>query len=293
MKALGLLTISFILAAHTYAASPIVGLTSPGPQTVPLGTTVTVSGWASDPDGNMIEHWLEVKRPAGDWSWEGWLTYEPFGGALNGDGSYSSKSGTLTLTDVGTYTFRVTANDGVDPWAISNEVQVTVTPAPSYGYISTTASIYLTSGGAPNATGAHYSINDNGIVVSGATTYVQNQPPDTTTTFNLRHAAAGPGYVVWTVWENHGTQAGFMYTIVHNMLARYIRATRSWTVTEVKQYREGGIYTGYYSFADIVPGSMTAQQYQWAAQLQTWRIGGSGGDAWMEYGTYAIPMQQL
>lgn len=270
---------------------PTVTLSSPTNQTITVGTTLTIAAQATDPDGNMTEHNLDIQRPDGQWNWEGgWSTQWPFQGGVNGSGFSSSKSTSFTFNQAGVWHIRSAAYDGTG-WYYSDTVEITVTA--NYGYISTMATINLTDGGAPNATGAHYSINDNGVVVSGATTYVQNQPPDTTTTFTLHHAAAGPGYVVWTVWESHGTLSGYTYTIVRNMLARYIRATQSWTVSEVVEYTHGGVYTGYYSFADIVPGSLTAQQYEWAAQLQTWRIGGNGGDAWMEYGTFAIPTQQL
>src|SRR5688572_14109537 len=136
--ALGLL----LSAAIGYSASPVVMLNSPSPQTVTVNTTITVAGSATDADGDLSEHWLEVRRPAGDWSWQGWLPWEPFGPALNGDGYSSTKSGPLTLSDIGTYTFRVTAIDvNGSSYSISNEVQITVTGA--QGHINIPASVTL------------------------------------------------------------------------------------------------------------------------------------------------------
>lgn len=91
------------------------------------GTTVTAAGEADDNDGDLVEHWLEVRRPAGDWSSQGWLTDEPWGPQLWGDGYHSSKSGTITLTDVGTYTFRTrTIDTYTGQWVYSNQVNVAV-----------------------------------------------------------------------------------------------------------------------------------------------------------------------
>jgi len=95
-----------------------------------VGTTLAVSGHASDGDGDMLEHWLEVQNPSGVWSWEGWLTTEPWAGALVGNAYDSVKSGTFTFTQVGTYTLRTTAIDKLgNLWMVSNEIKVTVTPS--------------------------------------------------------------------------------------------------------------------------------------------------------------------
>lgn len=117
------------------ADSPSVYLSSPGAQTVPVGARLAVAGHASDGEGDMQEHWLEVHRPSGGWSWEGWLTSEPWGPQLWGDAFNSNKSTTFTVTETGTYTFRTTAIDaehrgpGWEEWVISNEVPVSVVPA--------------------------------------------------------------------------------------------------------------------------------------------------------------------
>lgn len=96
---------------------------------VTVGTTLAVSGHASDADGDMLEHWLEVQNTAGKWSWEGWLTTEPWAGALVGSSFDSVKTGTFTFTEVGTYSLRTTAIDKLgNTWMVSNEIHVRVTP---------------------------------------------------------------------------------------------------------------------------------------------------------------------
>lgn len=120
-------------AAPVAPVRPVVRMTvansTSGP-TVTTGTTLAVSGKATDGDGDMIEHWLEVRKPSGVWSWSGWLTSEPWAGALVGSAFSSTKTGTFTFTDVGTYALRTTAIDRLgNTWIISNEILVRVTAA--------------------------------------------------------------------------------------------------------------------------------------------------------------------
>jgi hypothetical protein len=94
---------------------------------VNLGTTVEVSGTADAADSDLQEHWLEVLNPAGVWSWEGWLTTEPWAGALIGNNSSSKKTGSFTPKTPGIYAFRTTAiSTHINEWAISNWIQVEV-----------------------------------------------------------------------------------------------------------------------------------------------------------------------
>ena len=88
------LTLLGLYPSGLLATTPTIVLTSPSTQTITLGAAIYVSGTATAPDGDILEHWLEVKRPAGDWSWGGWLTSEPWGPALGGN-SYSSTKETL------------------------------------------------------------------------------------------------------------------------------------------------------------------------------------------------------
>lgn len=108
---------------------------------VKAGTSLTVTGRALDPDGDLFEHWLEIRNPKGLWSWQGWLTAEPWAGSLRGSGSDSVKSTTFTFKDTGVYVIRSTASDKAarDQWMLSASVTVTVvagststpTPAPT------------------------------------------------------------------------------------------------------------------------------------------------------------------
>jgi hypothetical protein len=115
-----------VLALSSVQAATSVQLDAPAPQTVLSGQALAISASASDPDGNLREHWLEIKRPAGDWSWEGWLTGEPWGPALGGDTVSSSKSGSFTFTAPGAYVIRSTALSADGTWATSTEVTITV-----------------------------------------------------------------------------------------------------------------------------------------------------------------------
>lgn len=91
-----------LVSTSALATAPSLYLTSPGAQTIEVGTSLTIAGYASDSCGDIQEHWLEIKRPAGDWNWEGWLISEPFAGDVSGDSYYSYKSGSFTFNDVGT-----------------------------------------------------------------------------------------------------------------------------------------------------------------------------------------------
>lgn len=99
--------------------------------TVTAGTSLVIVGQASDKDGDLKEHWLEIQNPAGKWSWEGWLLGEPYAGALVGSKSSSKKSATFTFSTVGTYNVRSTAIDSIPGvgWMISNSVRVIVKAA--------------------------------------------------------------------------------------------------------------------------------------------------------------------
>lgn len=113
------------------ATRPAVEMTVNGGKTnltVSVGTTLPVSGHAVDGDGDMLEHWLEVANTKGIWSWEGWLTSEPWAGAMVGSASDSTKTGTFTFTEVGSYLLRTTAIDKLgNTWMVSNEIRVDVT----------------------------------------------------------------------------------------------------------------------------------------------------------------------
>lgn len=97
------------------------------------GTPLNFVSTAKDADGDLLEHWVEIKNPAGQWSWEGWLTTPEWQGDLNGDASLSIKSVNFTFNELGTWYVRTTANDEAqkDQYQISNEIAITVTSAPT------------------------------------------------------------------------------------------------------------------------------------------------------------------
>jgi len=95
--------------------------------TIASGQEVSIVGIATDANGDMSEHWLEIQNPAGAWSWEGWLTGEPWAGMLGGNGFRSEKTGHLILTTPGTYVVRTTAIDSANAWCLSPTVTINVT----------------------------------------------------------------------------------------------------------------------------------------------------------------------
>lgn len=97
---------------------------------VPLGTVVTLRGEATDVNGDMAGHWLEVQRPDGVWSWEGWLLDAPWDGTLGGTGYLSKKSAEITLDAPGTYTLRSSAIDSSGCWVVSAEIHLFVGTKP-------------------------------------------------------------------------------------------------------------------------------------------------------------------
>lgn len=116
----------------TVTSNTSVTLVSPSSNiSVNVGTSMSIEGAATNSAGDLQEHWLEIKRPAGDWNWEGWLISPPFDGSLGGNGSSSHKSGSFTFTDAGAYTIRTTAMDRFGNWKISAERKVTVFDAAS------------------------------------------------------------------------------------------------------------------------------------------------------------------
>jgi PKD repeat protein len=98
---------------------------------IAAGTSLTISATAADSDADLLEHWLEIQNPSGQWSWQGWLTAEPWAGALQGNSSTSTKTAEYTFAQPGTYHVRSTATDAASggEWMISNTVEITVTPA--------------------------------------------------------------------------------------------------------------------------------------------------------------------
>jgi uncharacterized repeat protein (TIGR02543 family) len=118
---------------------PTVTLLSPGAQTVTVGTSLSISARATDADGNLTSHNLDIQRPTGDWNFQGgFATGEPFMGGPVGSGADSTRTASFTFSEVGTYHIRSGANDG-SGWRHSATVAVTVEPAnqaPSITWVS-------------------------------------------------------------------------------------------------------------------------------------------------------------
>lgn len=102
----------------------------------PLGTEIDFTATAEDPTGALIQHWVEIRNPAGVWTWgtddgsaPGWDSDFPFDGSLAGTSSKSVKTGSMVLSTVGSWLLRSTATN-VDPnanqWAVSNVIDITV-----------------------------------------------------------------------------------------------------------------------------------------------------------------------
>ena len=143
---------------------PAVTLLAPGTQTVTAGTTLTISARATDANGNLSGHNLDLQRPAGDWNFQGgFATGEPFQGGPVGSGADSTRSAAFTFTDVGTYYVRSGATDG-SGWYHSATVAVTVIAAPPAQYSLVTAA------------GAGGTVSPGGTFAAGSTATVVATP---------------------------------------------------------------------------------------------------------------------
>ncbi len=113
---------------------PSVTLLSPGAQTVTAGTALTISSHATDADGNLTGHNLDIQRPAGDWNYQGgFATGEPFQGGPVGSGGDSTRTASFAFSDPGTYQVRSAAYDG-SGWYHSATVAITVVAPPPVQY---------------------------------------------------------------------------------------------------------------------------------------------------------------
>lgn len=118
---------------------PTVTLPAPGAQTITAGTVLTITGRATDPDGNISAHNLDIQRPAGDWNFQGgFATGAQFQGGPLGSGGDSTRSASFTFTDVGTYYIRSAASDG-SGWYHSATVAITVVAPPPVQYALSTS----------------------------------------------------------------------------------------------------------------------------------------------------------
>ncbi len=123
--------LALALPVISFAGFPSVQLTPESGATeitITQGSVLNFSAQASDSDRDLKEHWIEIRNPSGSWSWEGWLSGEPWTGRLGGDASSSSKQASFRFDAPGSYQVRSTALDSADIWIISNVVYVVVIP---------------------------------------------------------------------------------------------------------------------------------------------------------------------
>lgn len=102
-------------------------LTSPAAQTVALGTTLTITANATDGDGNITTHNLDIQRPDGTWNWQGGFAYgEPYMGGPVGSAANSTRSATFTFNILGTWYVRSWVSDANGNNQHSATVAITV-----------------------------------------------------------------------------------------------------------------------------------------------------------------------
>ncbi|MEN9402057.1 MAG: hypothetical protein RL091_760 [Verrucomicrobiota bacterium] len=146
---------------------PTVTLLAPGAQTVMAGTALTITSRATDPDGNIANHHLDIQRPAGDWNFQGgFAAGEPFQGGPVGSAADSTRFASFTFTDVGTYYVRAAAADG-SGWYHSGTVAITVVAPPPVQFALITAA------------GAGGAVSAGGTYTSGTTVMVMATPDGT------------------------------------------------------------------------------------------------------------------
>lgn len=109
--------------------SPSITLNAPSAQTININTALTITSTASDPDGNIVTHNLDIQRPNGSWNWQGGFAYgEPYMGGPIGSGSNSTRSASFTFNIAGTWYVRSWVNDANGNNLHSATVQINVNP---------------------------------------------------------------------------------------------------------------------------------------------------------------------
>lgn len=177
---------------------PSVTLISPGAQTVTAGSALTITSHATDADGNITGHNLDIQRPAGDWNFQGgFATGEPYQGGPVGSGGDSTRSASFTFTDVGTYYVRSAADDG-SGWVHSATVAITVVAPPPVQYSLATSA------------GAGGTVSPGGNYNAGTVVAVTATPDGTHDFAGWSGDAAGTGNPVAVLLDRSKTvQANF------------------------------------------------------------------------------------
>lgn len=93
-------------------SAPNITLLSPAAQSVTLNTALTISSNATDGDGDITTHNLDIQRPDGTWNWQGgFATGEPFLGGPVGSGSNSTRNASFVFNQIGTWYVRSWVSD--------------------------------------------------------------------------------------------------------------------------------------------------------------------------------------
>ena len=126
------ITASFTVANPNSA--PSITLLSPASQSIAYGATLSISSRATDPDGNLNTHNLDLQRPDGVWNYysgSGFATGEPFQGGPVGSAADSTRTASFTFNQTGTWQVRSYAHDAGGQGVHSATVAITVGAANS------------------------------------------------------------------------------------------------------------------------------------------------------------------
>jgi len=108
--------------------SPGITLLSPSAQTIGSGTTLSISSTATDADGNLTHHNLDIQKPDGSWNWYGGFAYgEPYMGGPVGSAANSTRTANFTFDIPGTWYVRSWVNDANGNNLHSATVAITIT----------------------------------------------------------------------------------------------------------------------------------------------------------------------
>ncbi len=108
-------------------SSPSITLLSPAAQTITINTALTITSNATDPDGDITHHHLDIQRPDGTWNWQGgFANGEPYNGGPVGSGANSTRSAAFTFNIAGTWYVRSWVNDSASHNLHSATVAITV-----------------------------------------------------------------------------------------------------------------------------------------------------------------------
>ncbi len=207
---------------------PTIILLAPTSQTVTAGTTLALSSLATDPDGNLSAHNLDIQRPAGDWNFQGeFATGEPFQGGPVGSPGDSTRTASFTFSDPGTYSIRSGASDG-SGWYHSETVAITVVPVAPTQYVLTATA------------GAGGAVSNGGTFVAGTSATV-SATPDAAHDFAGWSGDAGGASNPLTVLMDRDKSVQAMFTL--KSFALFTSATAGGAVTQGGTYPPGTTVT--------------------------------------------------